>query len=66
MIIQLNGIEYSVEAPCSIQELLIHLGRDKSPVVVELNGVALFPREFAHTQLHCHDCVEIIAIVAGG
>ncbi len=36
------------------------------PVLVELNGTALFPREFEKTILSDGDRLEILRMVAGG
>ncbi len=42
------------------------LGFGLKPVVVELNGRALFPREHAETALKEGDVIEIVQITAGG
>lgn len=66
MTIQLNGSDYHLEKPCYIPELLALLGMENKPVVVELNGDALSPREFPGVQVKEGDHVEIVSIVAGG
>jgi len=36
------------------------------PVLVELNGVALFPREWDEREIQDGDAVELLRMVAGG
>lgn len=66
MLICLNGDDYELEKPCSVRQLLDLLGMGERPVVVELNGKALLPREFPECLVHEGDRVEIVSIVAGG
>ena len=61
-----NGEEIPVKLPASIEEFL--RGRQLLPrsVVVEHNGHAVAPSEFAARQLAAGDRLEIVTIVAGG
>ena len=61
-----NGEEFPVKLPASIEEFL--RGRQLLPrsVVVEHNGRAVAPSEFAARQLAAGDRLEIVTIVAGG
>ena len=64
--IRLNGKPRSVTDSSSVTALLAQLGFAGQPVLVELNGAALFPRDFDATVLRHGDAVEVIRIVAGG
>lgn len=64
--IRLNGQPHPVPPGTTVAALLAALGMDGIPVLVEHNGTALFPREFAATVLHPGDRVELIRITAGG
>jgi thiamine biosynthesis protein ThiS len=46
--------------------LLVELGLEGRPVLVERNGEALFPRDFGATALGDGDRLEIVRMVAGG
>lgn len=61
-----NGKQIEAKLPCSIEEFL--LAQDLSPrsVVVEHNGEAVAPSEFARRKLAPGDRLEIVKIVAGG
>ena len=61
-----NGQPISVQLPCSLEGFL--LGQKLLPrsVVVEHNGEAVAPSEFAGRQLQAGDRLEIVKIVAGG
>jgi thiamine biosynthesis protein ThiS len=61
-----NGEKIETELPCSIEQFLI--GQELLPksVVVEHNGEAVAPSEFAGRQLKAGDRLEIVRIVAGG
>lgn len=66
MTIQLNGSAHTMDASSTVEALLESLNMKGKPVVVELNGHALAPGEFAHSEVKEGDVVEIISIVAGG
>ena len=64
--IQLNGRPHLTARGATVTALLAELGFAAQPVLVELNGTALFPREFPATLLNDKDVLEVIRIVAGG
>ena len=61
-----NGRPIEAELPCSVEEFLIAQGLLPRSVVVEHNGEAVAPSEFARRQLNAGDRLEIVKIVAGG
>jgi thiamine biosynthesis protein ThiS len=64
--ITLNGAPHSIEAPISLDRLLVVLGLAGKPVVVELNEHAIFPRDYPHTLLEAGARLEIVTLAAGG
>ena len=67
MTITLNGEETSeYESPLPVSALLDRLGFQGKPVLVELDGIALYPREFEEKQVEEGARVEVIQIAAGG
>lgn len=63
----LNGKETGGHDNClKVEGLLSSLGFEGKPVLVELDGVALFPREFPTTEITEGASVEVIQIAAGG
>lgn len=61
-----NGKPITAELPCSIEAFLIAQKLLPRSVVVEHNGEAVTPSEFAQRQLAAGDRLEIVRIVAGG
>jgi len=61
-----NGKPVATKLPCSIEEFLVAQGLAPRSVVVEHNGEAVAPSEFAKRQLNAGDRLEIVKIVAGG
>ena len=61
-----NGQAVEAAVPCSIQEFLVAKGLLPRSVVVEHNGVAVAPSQFAKTEIRHGDRLEIVKIVAGG
>ena len=61
-----NGKTVEAELPCSLEAFLIAQGLLPRSVVVEHNGEAVAPSEFAQRPLHAGDRLEIVKIVAGG
>jgi sulfur carrier protein len=61
-----NGKQVAAELPCSIETFLIAQKLLPRSVVVEHNGEAVTPSEFAQRQLAAGDRLEIVRIVAGG
>jgi thiamine biosynthesis protein ThiS len=64
--IRLNGQPRRIPDGSSVTALLASLGFAGQPALVELNGSALFPRDFDRTEFKEGDGVEVIRIVAGG
>jgi sulfur carrier protein len=61
-----NGQRIATAVPCSIEEFLTAQKLPPRSVVVEHNGEAVAPSEFARRQLAAGDRLEIVRIVAGG
>ena len=61
-----NGSAVAAELPCSLENFLIAQQLRPRSVVVELNGAAISPSEFATKTLQAGDRLEIVRIVAGG
>ena len=61
-----NGKPVGAQVPCSIEEFLIAQNLPPRSVVVEHNGEAVAPSEFAGRLLQAGDRLEIVKIVAGG
>jgi thiamine biosynthesis protein ThiS len=61
-----NGKSVEVKLPCSIEEFLVAQKLLPRSVVVEHNGEAVTPSEFAERILNSGDRLEIVKIVAGG
>ena len=61
-----NGQQVERKLPCSIAEFLVARELLPRSVVVEHNGEAVAPSEFAGRRLRAGDRLEIVKIVAGG
>ena len=61
-----NGHPIPASLPCSIEQFLVAQNLLPRSVVVEHNGEAVAPSEFAGRQLKAGDRLEIVKIVAGG
>lgn len=61
-----NGDSINVSLPCTLESFLVAQGLLPRSVVVELNGEAVSPSEFARRKLTAGDRLEIVKIVAGG
>jgi thiamine biosynthesis protein ThiS len=61
-----NGQEITAALPCSIEQFLLAQSLLPRSVVVEHNGEAVAPSEFARRTLQAGDRLEIVRIVAGG
>jgi len=61
-----NGKPTETRLPCTIEQFLVMQGLLPRSVVVEHNGEAVAPSEFAKRQLNSGDRLEIVKIVAGG
>ncbi len=61
-----NGKEIEAQFPCMLEEFLVRQKLLPRSVVVEHNGEAVAPSEFARRGLAAGDRLEIVKIVAGG
>ena len=61
-----NGRTVEVTLPLTIEQFLVSQGLLPRSVVVELNGEAVAPSEFAKRNLTAGDQMEIVRVVAGG
>lgn len=61
-----NGKKLEACLPCPLEEFLRSLQLPPRSVVVEHNGQAVPPSEFAQRQINDGDRLEIVRIVAGG
>ena len=61
-----NGETVNADLPCALEEFLKQQGLLPKSVVVEHNGEAVAPSEFAHRVVQENDRLEIVRIVAGG
>jgi sulfur carrier protein len=61
-----NGKPIETPLPCSIETFLLAQNLPPRSVVVEHNGEAVAPSQFAQRQLQPGDRLEIVKIVAGG
>lgn len=66
MKIQLNGIPHLIERPMTVRDLLGSIGFAGKPVVVELDGEAVFPRDYPVHWVREGAQVEIVTLAAGG
>jgi thiamine biosynthesis protein ThiS len=61
-----NGKPVATQFPCTLEQFLVAQGLAPRSVVVEHNGEAVAPSEFARRPLESGDRLEIVRIVAGG
>ncbi|NLH74527.1 MAG: sulfur carrier protein ThiS [Verrucomicrobia bacterium] len=61
-----NGRQIAIELPCSLEQFLVLQELPVRSVVVEHNGDAVPPSEFAKRTLSPGDRLEIVTVVAGG
>ena len=61
-----NGKPVEARLPCSLEEFLQAQNLRPRSVVVEHNGEAVAPSQFAQRRLQAGDRLEIVKIVAGG
>jgi thiamine biosynthesis protein ThiS len=61
-----NGQQVTIALPCTLEKFLQAQQLLPRSVVVEHNGQAVAPSEFATRQLSAGDRLEIVKIVAGG
>ncbi len=61
-----NGQSVAAELPATLEKFLVAQGLLPRSVVVEHNGEAVTPSEFASREVRAGDRLEIVRIVAGG
>jgi len=61
-----NGERRPIQLPCTLEAFLVAQHLLPRSVVVEHNGEAVAPSEFARRPLTVGDRLEIVRIVAGG
>lgn len=61
-----NGKPVQVRLPCSVHDFLLAQKLLPRSIVVEHNGEAVAPSEFATRELGAGDRLELVKIVAGG
>ena len=66
MFVIANGEKVAAQLPATLEELLVAHGLLPRSVVVEHNGEAVAPSEFAGRLVAAGDRLEIVKIVAGG
>ncbi len=66
MTITLNGAPHPIQDAILLDRLLEHLDLAGQPVVVELNEVAVFPRDYTNTWVVPGAKIEIVTLAAGG
>lgn len=64
--ITLNGSPHPLPGETTLDQLLASLGLAEKPVVVELDGEAVFPRDHPQTRIADGARVEIVTLAAGG
>lgn len=64
--ITLNGKPHGLDLPMTVEDLLCSLDMAGKPVVVELDELVVFPRDFAVTALADGARVEVVVLAAGG
>lgn len=66
MNVTINGKPYELPAESTISSALEMLGFSGKPVVVEMNRLAIFPREYPTTLIPDQAVLEVIVLAAGG
>lgn len=66
MTITLNGKTHEIPANSSLTDLIQQLGLTGKPVVIELNRLAIFSRDYATTMIPENAVIEIVTLAAGG
>jgi len=66
MNITLNGSFYEIDGPVSLEGLLQHIGLQGKPVVIELNEVAVFQRDYPTIAVQEGARIEVVTLAAGG
>jgi thiamine biosynthesis protein ThiS len=66
MNITLNGRNYSLKEPVSVQGLVDLLGLEKSQVAIELNRTIVSRSRYADVLIQAGDELEIVTFIGGG
>ncbi len=66
MNVTINGKQQTIATDSSVTAMLTELGFSGKPVVVEMNQVALFPRDYETTIIEESATIEIVTLAAGG
>ncbi len=66
MTIMLNGEERTLKEGTTVAELIAELGIKKRRIAVEVNRDIIPREEYATTELHPGDLVEVVHFVGGG
>ena len=66
MQLKVNGLAQEYDGEATVAALIPALGLFPDTVLVELNGVALYRREWGEKALQDGDRIEILRVVAGG
>lgn len=61
-----NGQQVAVQLPCTLHDFLLAQRFLPRSVVIEQNGEAVAPSEFATRLVQAGDRLEIVRVVAGG
>ena len=62
----INGKEYALQAPVTLEQLLLELGYRTKLVAVERNNSIVKRAAYASTMLSDADKLEIVSFVGGG
>lgn len=62
----INGKEYALQAPVTLEQLLLELGYRTKLVAVERNSSIVKRAAYASTVLSDADKLEIVSFVGGG
>ena len=65
-VVTANGKQVTTTFPLTLEEFLLSQKLLPRSVVVEHNGQAVAPSEFARRAVHPGDRLEIVRVVAGG
>jgi sulfur carrier protein len=66
MNVTITGKLQTIATDSSVTAMLSELGFSGKPVVVEINRVALFPREYDEKIIEESAVIEIVTLAAGG
>lgn len=67
--LRVNGVEHTFdpdEMPATLSELLAKLNVAAPTAVAEVDGTIVRPEDFAKTQLHDGQCIELVKFMGGG